>query len=141
MAEATKTKQKTKSPFDESESEPILDEKKVEEVEAKPEELESQIDLLDPVALVEEVTLTHPGTDESKTFIQKELAFIPKTRLLSLVATTIRAAADQEGQGNIGDIVSDMFGGVNDLIAQGVDPTDADSFAANQFMDIITAYS
>jgi len=99
-------------------------------------EFEKQVNILDPVALAKEVVLVHPATGESKTFIQKELAFIPKTRLLSLLATTIRAASNNE-DGNIGDILTDMFGGVNTLIAQGVDAEDAESFATNQFLDII----
>jgi hypothetical protein len=108
------------------------------EPKLRPEESEfqKQIDVLDPVALAKEVTLKHPETGEEKTFIQKELAFIPKTRLLSLVATTLRMASDQDG-GNVGDIISDTFGGVNQLISQGVDPEDAESFAANQFLDVI----
>jgi hypothetical protein len=110
-------------------SEPVVKEEK--------SDFEKQIDVLDPVALAKEVTLKHPETGEEKTFIQKELAFIPKTRLLSLVATTLRMASDQEGGGNVGDIISDTFGGVNELISQGVDPQEAESFAANQFLDVI----
>ena len=98
-------------------------------------DFDKQVNLLDTVASEVTVTLTHPTTGESKEFTQKELAFIPKTRLLSLVATTLRAASDQDG--NIGEVVSDMFGGVNDLIGQGVDPDDAQSFATNQFLDVI----
>jgi hypothetical protein len=105
-------------------------------VDTKPEtELEKQVNILDPVAFAKEVTLTHPSTGEEKTFIQKELAFIPKTRLLSLVATTLRAASDSDG--NVGEIVNDVFGGVNDLISQGVDPEDAESYATNQLLDIL----
>ena len=112
----------------------------VEELPSEPKakeesDFEKQINLLDPVALAKEVTLKHPETGEEKTFIQKELAFIPKTRLLSLVATTLRMASDQDG--NVGDVISDTFGGVNQLISQGVDPEDAESFAANQFLDVI----
>lgn len=106
-----------------------------QEKAAQESDFEKQINVLDPVALAKEVTLTHPETGEEKTFIQKELAFIPKTRLLSLVATTLRMASDQDG--NVGDIISDTFGGVNQLISQGVDPEDAESFAANQFLDVI----
>lgn len=104
-------------------------------VKSEESDFEKQIDILDPVALAKEVTLKHPETGEEKTFIQKELAFIPKTRLLSLVATTLRMASDQDG--NVGDIISDTFGGVNQLINQGVDPEEAESFAANQFLDVI----
>jgi hypothetical protein len=98
-------------------------------------DFEKQVEILDPVSNEVTVTLVNPHTGDSKDFTQKELAFIPKTRLLSLVATTLRAASDQDG--NIGEVVSDMFGGVNDLIAQGVDPADAESFATNQFLDVI----
>lgn len=98
-------------------------------------DFEKEIDVLDTVSKEVTVTLTHPVTGESKDFIQKELAFIPKAKLLSLVATTLRSASDQNG--NIGEVVTDMFGGVNDLIAQGVDPADAESFATNQFLDVV----
>ena len=108
---------------------------KTEEILEEASEFEKQVNILDPVALSKEVVLVHPETGESKTFIQKELAFIPKTRLLSLVATTLRMASDQDG--NIGDVISDTFGGVNELINQGVAPEDAESFAANQFLDVI----
>jgi len=98
-------------------------------------DFEKQVAILDTVSNEVTVTLVHPVTEETKDFIQKELAFIPKTRLLSLVATTLRAASDSDG--NIGEVVSDMFGGVNNLIGQGVDPEDAESFATNQFLDVI----
>lgn len=122
--------------FEKEELEEELPSEPVIEVEEEKSEFEKQMDILDPVALAKEVTLKHPETGEEKTFIQKELAFIPKTRLLSLVATTLRMASDQDG-GNVGDIITDTFGGVNQLISQGVDPEDAESFAANQFLDVI----
>jgi hypothetical protein len=106
------------------------------QLKAEESDFQKQIDILDPVALSKEVTLKHPETGEEKTFIQKELAFIPKTRLLSLVATTLRMASDDDG-GNVGDIINDTFGGVNSLISQGIDPEDAESFAANQFLSVI----
>lgn len=99
-------------------------------------EFEKQVDILDDKAAVVEVTLTHPYSGEEKTFTQKELAFIPKTRLLSLVATTIRAASDQDGE-NIGDVLGDIFGGVSSLVSQGVDVEDAEAYATNQFLTII----
>jgi hypothetical protein len=104
-------------------------------VNSEADEFEKQVNILDPVALSKEVTLTHPETGETKVFIQKELAFIPKTRLLSLVATTLRMASDEDG--NVGDVISDTFGGVNELINQGIAPEDAESFAANQFLGVI----
>lgn len=117
---------KNTNPFDEESSEEIVS------------GIEKEINVLDPTPNVKEVVLTHPVTGETKTFNQKELAFIPKTRLLSLVATTIRAASDSDnGNGNVGDLVSDMFGGVNDLIGQGVDQQDAENYATNQFLEII----
>jgi hypothetical protein len=107
-----------------------------EDVEAEVSQLETEINILDSVSDVKEVTLTHPVTGEQKTFTQKELAFIPKTRLLSLVATTIRAASESENS-NVGDLISDMFGGVNDLVSQGVALEDAENYATNQFLEII----
>ena len=98
-------------------------------------DFEKQVEILDTVSSEVTVTLTHPVTGETKDFTQKELAFIPKARLVSLLATTIRAASDNNG--NIGEVITDMFGGVNDLIAQGVDPDDAESFATNQLLDVI----
>jgi hypothetical protein len=107
-----------------------------EDVETEISQLETEINILDSVSDVKEVTLTHPVTGEQKTFTQKELAFIPKTRLLSLVATTIRAASESENS-NVGDLLSDMFGGVNSLVSQGVDLEDAENYATNQFLEII----
>jgi hypothetical protein len=129
MTEVLDKPEVNENPFDAAVEKP-------DSVDTAESTLEDEINLLDPTADVVEVTLVHPVTGETKTFKQKELAFIPKTRLLSLVATTIRAASESENS-SVGDLVNDMFGGVNDLIAQGVDAQDAENYATNQFLEII----
>lgn len=124
------------NPFDEDTSSIDEQEVKVDAVKEANDKIEEEVLILDTVSAVKTVELTHPVTGETKTFEQKELAFIPKTRLLSLIATTIRAASESENS-SVGDVINDMFGGVNDLIGQGVAKEAAENYATNQFLEII----
>jgi hypothetical protein len=90
---------------------------KDEEVAEEEAKVDEELEILDPVAKAVERTLTHPDGSE-KTFIQHELAFLPKLRFLRLLSGTIRVAAANE-QGGVGAFISDALGSVQDGIGTG----------------------
>lgn len=106
-----------------------------DELEKKEKELEEQIQVFEPIALVVEREITHPdGT--KKVFIQKELSFMNKIRFLRLMSGTVRLAAEAGGT-SVAGVIQDTFGDMQDVINQGFDPANAEDIVANQFISTV----
>ena len=105
------------------------------ELAAKEKELDEQIKVFEPIALVVEREITHPdGT--KKVFIQKEFSFMTKIRFLRLLSGTVRLAAEAGGT-SVAGVIQDTFGDVQDLLNQGIDVNNADEIMANQFISVV----
>lgn len=106
-----------------------------DELEKKEKELDEQIRVFEPIAIVVEREITHPdGT--KKVFIQKELSFMNKIRFLRLLSGTIRLAAEAGGT-SVAGIFQDTFGDMQDVINQGFNPDNAEDIVANQFISTV----
>lgn len=105
------------------------------ELAAKEKELDEQIKVFEPIALVVEREITHPdGT--KKVFIQKEFSFMTKIRFLRLLSGTVRLAAEAGGT-SVAGVIQDTFGDMQDLLNQGIDVNNADEIMANQFISVV----
>lgn len=106
-----------------------------EELAEKEKELDEQIKVFEPIALVVEREITHPdGT--KKVFIQKEFSFMTKIRFLRLLSGTIRLSAEAGGT-SVAGVIQDTFGDMQYLINQGIDANNAEDLIANQFISVV----
>lgn len=134
MATATKTSKK-EAPVKEEVKEEVASDAKTEEGKAL-DELDEQIAVFEPVATSVERKLIHPDTKEEKVYVQHEMGYMTKLKFFRLLSGTIRLASS-ESQGGIGEFISETFGDVSNLIAQGFSKEEAESLASNQFISTI----
>jgi hypothetical protein len=92
------------------------------------DELEKQIEVLEPVAKVVERKLKLDG--EERTFVQHEMSFFSKIKFFRLMSGTLRLATEQDGGqgGGVADLIQEAFVGAQQLGNQEV---------ANVFLDAV----
>jgi hypothetical protein len=105
------------------------------ELEEKERELDEQIKVFEPIALVVEREITHPdGT--KKVFVQKEFSFMTKIRFLRLLSGTVRLAAEAGGT-TVAGVIQDTFGDMQAIINEGFDEDSTEDVMANQFISTV----
>jgi hypothetical protein len=82
-----------------------------EEAEEVKDELDEQIEVFEPTPKAVDRVLTHPETNETKTFVQKEMGFMVKLKFFRLLSGTLRLASDTQGA-NPAEFLQEAFGEV-----------------------------
>lgn len=67
---------------------------------SKNTEIEEQIEVFEPVKKAVDRVLTHPDTNEKKTFVQHEMGFMTKLKFFRLLSGTLRLASESDAQAN-----------------------------------------
>lgn len=109
-----------------------------EVVDELAQEIDAQIEALEPISISVERTLTHLDTKETKKFVQHEMSYMTKLKFFRLLSSTIRIASESQG-GTIADFLQETIGGgqMSLLVSQGYSKEQAEAISSNQFMSTI----